>query len=579
MSKFFSWIFKNKIRVILILLLVGGGGYYVKQKWFTTATTTRYVTGQVERGVLTTAISGTGQVSVSNQVEIKSKASGDVTYVGVKVGQEVKTGTILLQLNARDALKTLRDAEDSLLTAQLSLEKLKAPADALTAMQSENSLIQAKESKQTAEDSLKKDYEDGFNTVSNAFLELPALMTGLHDMIYNYDLSSSMSNVDWYLNQGAGYDSANAPKITRYRDTVITSYTVALNSYNTNYDNYKLASRVSSDAEIEALILETYNTTKLIADTVKNTNNLIDFVQDAMKRSAYTVTIPATMTAHQTNLDTYTGKTNTQLSNLLASTQSIKDAKDSIVSSDRTIAEKTASLAELKAGADPLDIRSQEITIKQRESALQDAREKLSDYTVRAPFDGVIAKLGVTKGDTLSAGTSVGTLITKQKLASIALNEIDAAKVKVGQKVAITFDAIDGLNITGEVAEIDTLGTVTQGVVSYNVKIVFDVQDDRVKSGMSLSASIILASKPDVLLAPNSAIKTQGNESYVEILVNGVPEKKNVTVGESNDLQSEITSGLVEGEEIITQKVTVGATTATPAAGGAMGGNAFRALR
>ena len=99
-------------------------------------------------------------------------------------------------------------------------------------------------------------------------------------------------------------------------------------------------------------------------------------------------------------------------------------------------------------------------------------------------------------------------LITKQKIAEISLNEVDAAKVKVGQKVTLTFDAIDGLSITGEVSEIDALGTVSQGVVTYGVKIAFDTQDERVKSGMSVSAAIITDVKQNVLLVPNAAVKS-----------------------------------------------------------------------
>ena len=146
--------------------------------------------------------------------------------------------------------------------------------------------------------------------------------------------------------------------------------------------------------------------------------------------------------------------------------------------------------------------------------------------------------------------------------ANISLNEVDVAKVKVGQRVTLTFDAVEDLEITGEVAEVDAIGAVSQGVVSYNVKIVFDIQDNRIKPGMSVSAAIVLSSKPDVLLAPNGAIKTQNNLTYVEALVNGAPERRTVTVGSSNDTQTEILTGLTEGEAVITQTIISGASAA-----------------
>ena len=143
-------------------------------------------------------------------------------------------------------------------------------------------------------------------------------------------------------------------------------------------------------------------------------------------------------------------------------------------------------------------------------------KKKLADYTVRAPFDGVIAEFNVKKGDTVSAGSSVGMLVTKQQIATISLNEVDAAKVKVGQKATLIFDAVSDLTITGEVAEVDAVGTVSQGVVSYNVKVVFDVQDERIKPGMTVTANIIISSKPNVLMVKTSAIKNQdGSSGYL----------------------------------------------------------------
>jgi HlyD family secretion protein len=192
----------------------------------------------------------------------------------------------------------------------------------------------------------------------------------------------------------------------------------------------------------------------------------------------------------------------------------------------------------------------------------------LDNYSVVAPFAGIIASsANLNVGDTVGSGATVATLITKQKVAEISLNEIDAAKVKVGQKVNLTFDAIDNLNVTGTVSEVNLIGTVSQGVVSYTIKISFDTQDDRVKSGMSVSASIITEAKADVLTLPNSAIKTQGASNYVEILDTGSvsPRKKVVGVGASSDTVTEIISGLKEGESVIV-KTTIVSTSAAKTA-------------
>lgn len=568
----FQWLKGHKLYSVIILIILVGGGYWGWQKWFVGKDAVRYITAKVERGALTTSISGTGQVAVIDQLDLKAKASGDVIFVGAKVGDEVKSGATLLQINASDALKTVRDAEANLESAKLSLVKMQQPADTLSLLQAENSLEQAQESEKTYDDSLNKSYEDGYNAITNAFLDLPTLMTGMNSILYGNDFENSVSNIDWYANQATAYcGDEDSYKILNYREKTNSTYSIALKSFNTNFDNYKSTSRISSTSTIEKLTIDTYETAKLIADAVKNANNYIDFTKNCMQTYSNRVNIPATLTTHQTSLISYTGKTNTHLSTLLSITSSFESAKNNIVNSTRSIAEKIESLVKLKAGTDPLDIQAQEMTIKQRENSLQDARENLADYSVRAPFAGVLATFTVKKGDAVSSGSSFGTLITKQYMVSIALNEVDIAKVKLQQKAVLTFDAIDSLNITGEVVEIDSLGTVSQGVVSYNVKIAFDMQDDRIKSGMSVSANIILSSKLDVLMIASGVVKTQNGVSYVEVLdANGQPTKKDVQVGESNDSQIEIVSGLSEGEEVITQKITAtaGGTVTTQSSGG-----------
>jgi HlyD family secretion protein len=202
-----------------------------------------------------------------------------------------------------------------------------------------------------------------------------------------------------------------------------------------------------------------------------------------------------------------------------------------------------------------LAVRNKKLAIQQKENDLTTAQQNLNDYSIKAPFAGLISVVNVSKGDEVSGSTVIAQLITQQKIAEITLNEIDTASVKVGQKATLAFDAVKDLSITGEVVEIDTIGTVNQGVVSFTIKIAFDVQDERVKPGMSVSANIITQSKADVWQVPLNAIKTQGDSSYVEVLVNNQPQQKTVTTGISNDSMIEIINGLTENDEVITQTI------------------------
>ncbi len=583
---------KRKIITVIAAMIVIGGAYYFYQLLNQAQDATRYVLGTVKKDTLITSISGSGQVASSNQVDVKAKVSGEVTYVGVVDGQEVKAGAVLAYIDSSDAQKAVQDAQTSLETSQLALEKLLKPVDELTIMQSEDSVTQAKQAKQDAQDNLENMTDDEFNTISNNFLELPAIMAGLQDILLSSSINSSQWNVDYYADVAKIYDE-NA---TQYRNYAYDSYIKARAAYDKNFIDYKAASRYSSSSVIETLLDETYETEKIISDAIKNSNNLIQFYQDTLTK--YSQKVNSLSNTHLTSLSSYTGKVNAHLSSLSSLQEEIKSYKKTIIDSDRTITEKQMSFDKVKAGPDELDIRSQRLAVKDKENALAQARENLADYIVRVPFDGVISKVSVKKGDT-AGSTALATLISSQQIAQISLNEIDTVKVKVGQKATLVFDAIDGLSISGQVAQIDITGTVSQGVVSYGVQIAFDTQDSRVKPGMSASASIIIDSKQDVLVIPNSAIKNQGDISYVEVVANSVgldttnatgvtlsvlPNTQQIEIGLANDTVTEILSGLKEGDLIVVQTInsSAAATSASSQSSGLRipgltgGGGSFR---
>src|SRR3989344_5093173 len=263
-KKIWSWMLAHKITSILAILVLTWGIYYGYGKIFTTAGETRYVLAAVEKGTLISSVSGTGQVSASSQVDVKPKASGEVVLVAVKQGDSVKTGQLLVKIDATVAEKSVRDATAGLESAKLSLRKLQQPADALSIIQAENSLASANQSKQNAQDDLVKVYDDGFNIVADAFMDLPGLITGLNTILNGSSLNTSQSNADAYYNLIKSYK----PDADQFRDVAIASYQKARASYDKNLQDYKDVSRYSDRAKIELLIGESYETTKLISEAI-----------------------------------------------------------------------------------------------------------------------------------------------------------------------------------------------------------------------------------------------------------------------------------------------------------------------
>lgn len=569
-------ILSSVVIIVLAISLISGW------RWALNANkTTSYVVAVVAKGTIMATVTGSGQVSASHQIDLKPKASGDVTSVRVKEGQAVKSGQLLIQIDARDASQAVSEARISLRNAQIALEKLEKSTP-LT-------LLQAQQAKTQAEDALTKSYDDTLSAVSNAFLQLPSVMSGLDDILHGDDYATR-DNMYYYADVIKGYGGGDSVA-SIYQGSAESTYQTAKTAYDKNFIDYKTTSRYANTDVVGTLLIETYETTKSIAEALKNTSNLLGATKDAITDSGIQL---AQLATHQSSIATYIGQTNSNLSSLLS-------IKNSIANSEYTLAEKTASLEELEDGGSDLDIESAQLSVAQRQNALYNAQRTLAEYSVRAPFDGVVAALDIQKGDTVGSGTAVATVITKQNLVDIPLNEVDIAKVTLSNKATLTFDAIEDLSITGAVVAMDGIGTVNQGVVTYNVTVAFDTQDDRVKPGMSVSATIITDIKQDVLTVPSSAIKAQGDTSYVEMLnqqlssdqvqagesvpSTGALRQQTVVIGISDDTSTEIVSGLNEGDQVIIRTVTSSksktttSSNSTPSLFGATGGGTMRMPR
>lgn len=529
---------------IIVILLIVGIYFGFKTLGKNTADTS-YVLAAVEKGTIVASVSGTGQISASNQVDVKPKTSGDVVYVNLKNGQEVKAGTLLAQIDTSDAQQAVRNAEIALQRAQLALDKI-------TGITTDEGTIRG--SRQKAEDEIKKAYEDGYNSITSMFLELPDIMSGLNSALFSYDFDRSQQNITYYVNMVRSY---NETKVAQYEKDTYNKYSAARAAYDKNFQDFKSTSRSSDQETIDALINQTYSTMELVSDAIKSANNLIQYYRDELTQRGFKV--QSLTTTHLSNLSTYTGKTNNYLVSLLSIKTTIQDSKESILDVD-------------------FDVTDQEINVQEAENNLLNAKEKVNDCYVRAPFSGTITNIAdIQKGDTISSSISVATLITNQKIAEISLNEVDAAEVKIGQKATLTFDAIEDLTITGEVLETDIIGTATQGVVSYNIKVGMDTQDERIKTGMTVSAAIIVDTNQNILIIPNSAIKSSGDVSYVEIpneeidltaaaansgiILSTVPSQKEVQIGLANDSYTEVVSGLSEGDKVIVRTINSSSTT------------------
>jgi macrolide-specific efflux system membrane fusion protein len=315
-------------------------------------------------------------------------------------------------------------------------------------------------------------------------------------------------------------------------------------------------------------------------------------------------------------LDEATAEANSAktLASLRQSEQGVAQAQAQVTKAQATLATLKARSTEPTPTATAADVAAAEgdVTVAkaglasanaQRASAehsYQAAADAEDDLVVTAPCGGVVYALGAAVGDSVAASSgssssatsanSTGgmtdttsaaasssapvTLAPEQPLAvHLTVNEVDLPSLEIGQRADIEFDAFPDLTATGKVYEIADVGSNSSGVVTFDVWVSVDVADPALRSGMSAAATIVTDVARNTLIVPNSAVQADGNGGYyVQVLVSGATEPTQVTVetGLASATQTQMLSGISEGDIVVTQTVDSTEDATSAGTGGGM---------
>ena len=213
----------------------------------------------------------------------------------------------------------------------------------------------------------------------------------------------------------------------------------------------------------------------------------------------------------------------------------------------------------------PLSIKLKELQAEKAKLALAQANEELKKAQIIAPFTGIVADINVKEGDQLSAITYSTTTIIPlidPSLIEISgiIDEIDIPGVEQGQEATITLDALPGTELKGKVTFISPVASIQAGIVSYKITITLEpTANAELREGMTADADIIIERHEDVLLIPNLAIKGTLESPWVEVVANErskQTEQREVILGASDGVYTEVLSGLKKGEEILVEVPT-----------------------
>lgn len=476
------------------------------------------ITAQVKRGDLAVKVSGTGIVTPAVEEEIRTRISGTIMEFNFKEGQVVQQGQVLARLEVEDLGTRIEQAKLNLTLAERELAKLRqektaavvtAPADGRVAWkikageQIAKGIVIA-----TIQDYNKLRISGKFNAAQvreiqvgqEAQVFLPDFLTSLPARVLEVKTEPEPSG-DGGMLYGVTAELENPGALAAGMKGRLTVVTPA--------------GEILSVADSSLFLPEVVEVRAPVAGTVARLEKV-----DGKEVKAGTV---------------------------LAEINNPEQAE--------VLAEQIAT-AELKLKQAALELEELE-----RQQA-----KRAENSVILAPISGTVVLPAVSPGigDMVSPGTVLGRVIDYSQLqAVISVDELDVAKVKSGQKVTLTADALPEIEITGTVAHVAVQGTSQSGVATFDVTIAIDPVAG-LKVGMTVNADIHIEKRQNVLLVPIEAVRREGGRNLVQVAEPGgedgriVPKTVEVKTGAHDTVFIEILEGLTEGQEIFVLPVEMG---------------------
>ena len=224
-------------------------------------------------------------------------------------------------------------------------------------------------------------------------------------------------------------------------------------------------------------------------------------------------------------------------------------------------------------------IKELEAQIKQTNIELSTAKINLGYTKITAPRDGTVVSVQVEEGQTVNANQTTPTIVNIADLSHVKMKmqiaEGDITKIKVGTPVEYSILSEPTKKFQTTVSSIDPgLTTLSDGsygssssskssyssssssssAVYYYAQSIVDNKDGILRIGMTTQNELLIANVEDAIIVPSIGIKKDENGTFVYVLKDGKPVKTAVKTGIKDNLDTQIISGINEGDEIITSQ-------------------------
>ena len=448
----------------------------------------------------------TGTINARAEIDVYPKQSGEIIKLLVDVGDKVKAGQVLANIESKTYELQLKQAEADLASAKASYDK----NSSLAFVNSETSFKQAKSNLDRLLSVLKQSEIDLQLQAKQAEAMIKKSTSDLK--IAQARLESAISGAREQERDQAKVRVENAKRNLErlkalQKDDMVSQDQVE--SAQLQYDIYKaqlsLLEEGTRPEDIEVLKAQV-EAAKTSLESAQDNMMLIDI--------------------KKANLDA----AKAQLDSAQAGFEQASAAKDA------SVWEK--------------ELHQAEASMRRAMASLELAQQRLDESTIKAPINGTIAQRFMDKGDMASTNRPLVSIVDLEVMKVTAkVPERDIGSIKIGQRAFVKPDAYPGQVFNGTVTNISPI--IDRASQTCDIEIEVPNPDQILKSGMFARIDLTVSESKFAPVIPSDAIIKEGNESFVYIAENGKAIKKIIETGISDGIMTEIISGIKVGDQLI----------------------------
>jgi HlyD family secretion protein len=489
--------------------------------------------GKVTRGDLSVKVIETGTIDAVKAVEVRSRASGRLAKLLVDEGQTVQQGQLIAVIDPQEIGFLVEQNEAQLRGAQSGVKRSTVEIEQRR-LSSRAALVQAEKRVAQLREELKVQ-----PTLTNASIKQATAAL-------------------------ASATQAKSQLVTSTHPNRRTAQQQVVDEAKSSYDNAQREYDRIADLEKKGYVAgRSLDNAKLAIELARTRLNA---AQDTMAR------LEAELRLDLSRADESVKQAQAELDR--ANANQIQDVvkKREFESAIAAVSSARAALRDVEVLQASRD--QSRATVSQIGSVLRDSRRQLRETQIRAPMGGIVTKRYLEEGELVtalsafSAGSSIVRIEDRQTMrVKLNVNEIDVARLAKGLTAKVDVDAIPDKSLNGRVTKIAPASvalaaqSMAQGaaasadaVVKYEVEIVLEQTDPKLRSGMSAKCTLEVLHRDKVLLLPIEFVGKDKEGRFVMLAPatkEAKPIRKAIRAGASSGAMVEIIDGVKEGDKVV----------------------------